>query len=103
VAGEPSPLVLPTLVITYGAASVVVALKDEFLMTYGATSWIAAATGLAAGLGLILAGIFVWVQRPAGSLGPGHDPAGCPAGTRDQDHRRLSSCPIPEIAGSDER
>jgi hypothetical protein len=39
------PLVLPTLVIEYGAASVVVALKAEFLTTYGATSWIAAATG----------------------------------------------------------
>jgi hypothetical protein len=39
------PLVLPTLVIAYGAASVVVALKPVFLTTYGATSWIAAATG----------------------------------------------------------
>lgn len=32
------PLVLPTLVIAYGAASVVVALEPEFLTTSGATS-----------------------------------------------------------------
>jgi signal transduction histidine kinase len=64
------PLVLPTLAIVYGAASVSLALNSEFLTTYGATSWIAAATGLVAGLALIVAGTFVSVERPTGSLGP---------------------------------
>jgi hypothetical protein len=61
---------LPTLAVVYGAASVSLALNSEFLTTYGTTSWIAAATGLVAGLALILAGTFVSIERPTGSLGP---------------------------------
>ncbi|HKP20941.1 MAG TPA: histidine kinase dimerization/phosphoacceptor domain-containing protein, partial [Thermoleophilaceae bacterium] len=65
-------LVLPGLALAYGAASVAVALDFDPVAptTYAATSSGAAAADIAAGLGLLLAGLLVWWERPAGSIGP---------------------------------
>jgi signal transduction histidine kinase len=65
-------LVLPGLAIAYGGASVAVALDFDPVAptTYAATSSGAAAADIATGLGLILAGLLVWWERPAGSIGP---------------------------------
>jgi signal transduction histidine kinase len=65
-----SRLTLPALAIAYGAASVAVAFGGGVPTTYAATSANAAAADLAAGLGLIVAGMVAWLERPVGSLGP---------------------------------
>jgi signal transduction histidine kinase len=63
-------LVLPALAIAYGIVSAAVALDREVPTTYAAMSSGAAAVDLAAGLGLIVAGLVLWWERPVGSLGP---------------------------------
>ena len=49
--------------------SIPVALRGG-ITTYAGMSTVAAAVDLAAGLGLILAGSFAWLERPSGSTGP---------------------------------
>ena len=61
---------LAGLAIAYGVASVAVALDPIVPTTYFATSPLAASADLAAGLGLIGAGLLVTWERPRGSLGP---------------------------------
>jgi hypothetical protein len=89
------PLGLPILVIAYGAASVVVALKPSSSRPTARRHGSAPRLGWAAGLGLILAGIFVWMQRPAAHSAPVTILLGLRPETRDQDHRQL-----PPVAGS---
>jgi signal transduction histidine kinase len=65
-------LVLAGLAIAYGAASVAVALDYDPVAptTYAATTSGTAAADIAAGLGMILAGLLVWWERPGSSTGP---------------------------------
>jgi signal transduction histidine kinase len=63
-------LAIPALGLGFGVASVAVALADDLPTRYAATSPLAAAADLSAGLGLIAAGIFACFERPAGSVGP---------------------------------
>ena len=63
-------LSLPAFAIAYGGASIAVALVPDVPTTYATTSTGAVALDLAAGLGLIVAGLFVWWERPVGSVGP---------------------------------
>ena len=58
------------LALAYGTASVAIAFRGNVVTTYAATSAGAAAADLAAGLGLIVAGVVACVERPVGSIGP---------------------------------
>ena len=62
-------LALSALAVVYGAATIAIA-RSDFPTTYAATSTGAAAADLAAGLGLIAAGVVATLARPVGSIGP---------------------------------
>ncbi len=64
---QPGPFILPALALAFAAASVVVTLDTEVQTTYAAMPG-RAALDLAAGVGLIAAGVLTWAQRPVGPL-----------------------------------
>ncbi len=64
---HPGPFILPALALAFAAASVAVALDTEVQTTYAAMPG-RAALDLAAGIGLIVAGVLTWGQRPTGPL-----------------------------------
>ncbi len=64
---QPGPFILPALALAFAAASVVVTLDTEVQTTYAAMPG-RAALDLAAGLGLVAAGVLTWAQRPTGPL-----------------------------------
>jgi signal transduction histidine kinase len=64
---QPGPFILPALALAFAAASVAVALDTEVQTTYAAMPG-RIALDLAAGVGLIGAGVLTWVRRPTGPL-----------------------------------
>jgi signal transduction histidine kinase len=62
-------IALLAFAVFYGTASVAVALRVTVPSTYAATSTSAAAADLAAGVGLMVAGLFLSLKRPSGSIG----------------------------------
>ena len=66
-AGPARSVHLPALALAFAAASVVVTLDTEVQTTYAAMPG-RAALDLAAGVGLIAAGVLTWAQRPVGPL-----------------------------------
>ena len=64
---HPGPFILPALALAFAAASVAVALDTDVQTTYAAMPG-RAALDLGAGIGLIVAGILTWAQRPTGPV-----------------------------------
>ena len=64
------PLFLPAVVLCFGIAAVVLPPRAAApLTTYAGASTVAAVLDLAAGLGLLVAGMLAWVQRPGSRVG----------------------------------
>ncbi|MFE9446194.1 sensor histidine kinase [Streptomyces sp. NPDC006602] len=69
--GRSIGFVLPWVALVLGAASTIVLSRAYgWATTYAAVSSLTSVVFLAAGLGLLFAGVATWLQRPVGSAGP---------------------------------